>query len=900
MKTGLSIVAAVLAVALGAPAAASAEVVLHEDFESNAPGWTTDGLWHVKNNPQTVSVASAINPTLVTLPDSGQLPSAVSGTRAAWYGEDSSGTFCTGYTSVTQSAKNGCESASPNTGRLVSPSFSLVGATTAQVAFNAWWEIEAVNADNFDLIKVEYSTDGGASWHSIGKLNPVNNPAGQHFESYSNNGLAVSPSWHTYVASLSQAAGQANVKVAFTFDTVDRLYQGFRGLLIDDVDVATPFAADAPQIGGVDPTCVSSTATNQVVGVTGTNFALGSKLFLDGSEVSGAATLSSKRMEFKVSNLAAGSHVIRIVGPLGATSNVATLTSAANCAAQPVAPQAPDGGHGGNNLRPTATQVMCNRGPNPGDPSVCTATVGDAAGPPRPNPTGSVVFTTTTGSFPMGGTCNLTPTSMSPGVASCAATYYPAAGSGFPEVTASYQGSNVHAPSQGATSFIIAAPPSTNEPFDPESSCGDPLAGLPRTGGPTAKAAIENEAAHVPEHERGVGYCLWYTGAKLFRYGVTITGNGVTITVGTVLGVGAPIGGAIAGSEIGPAGTVGGGVLGAAVTKEYIYPATVDTLTALNDAHDRAIKDPPDPNYKVVVTPERVKVARLKAAKGLNRKTARAVTQLVREQIRARNLARAIAATLDKAGGAKEAGDQKWVGIQTRANIGYVQRLIASLERLPKRQQTAAALAKKSPALSKPLVSRKQMAKNLQRKAKRGFTKRELRSLRTQLGYTDEQIAALRQSLGTIDARTAPRSAAALIGAPALTAVYEVSPMAWRAFLKVPSVIADAALGESTASTSGPSVTSTRTRVANGQVSVAIACGATATPPCKGTVLIRKGKKTLGSGTYQLDEQASAEIPVKLNQRGRRAIGKSRRHTVTVVVKPAEGGRVVKRLPLMR
>lgn len=60
MKTGLSIVAAVLAVALGAPAVASAEVVLSENFESNAPGWTTEGLWHVKNNPQTVSVAPDI------------------------------------------------------------------------------------------------------------------------------------------------------------------------------------------------------------------------------------------------------------------------------------------------------------------------------------------------------------------------------------------------------------------------------------------------------------------------------------------------------------------------------------------------------------------------------------------------------------------------------------------------------------------------------------------------------------------------------------------------------------------------------------------------------------------------------------------------------------------------
>lgn len=899
MKTGLSIVAAVLAVALGAPAAASAEVVLHEDFESNAPGWTQSGLWHVKNNPQTVSVVSAIHPTLVTLPDSGQLPSAVSGTHAAWYGEDSSGTFCTGYTSVTQSAKNGCESASPNTGRLVSPSFSLVGATTAQVAFNAWWEIEAVNADNFDLIKVEYSTDGGTTWHAVGKLNPVNNPAGKHFETYSNNGLAVSPSWHTYVASLSAAAGQANVRVGFTFDTVDSLYQGFRGLLIDDVDVATPFAADTPQIGGVDPTCVSSTATNQVVAVTGTNFALGSKLFLDGSEVSGAATLSSQRMEFKVSNLAAGSHTIRIVGPLGATSNVATLTSAANCAAQPVAPPAPDGGHGANDLRPTATQVMCNRGPNPGDPSVCTATVGDAAGPPRPNPTGAVVFTTTTGSFPMGDRCTLTPTSMSPGVASCAATYYPAAGSGFPEVTASYQGSDVHAPSQGATSFIIAAPPSTTEPFDPESNCPDPLAGLPRTAAPKAKAAIEREAAHVPEHERGLGYCLWYGSAKLFRYTVTTVADGVVVTVGVVAGVGAPLGGGALGLEAGPVGGVIGFGTGAAITKEYVYPATTGTLTALNDAHKRAIQDPPDPSFKVVVKPAPVKVKRLAARKGLNRRTARAVTRLVRAQIRVRNLSRAISATIDKAGGAKEAGDEKWVGVQTRATIKYSKRLARSLDRLTARQQAAAGLAKKSPVLSKPMVSAKKLAERLQRKAQRGFTKRELRLLRAQ-GMSDEEIAALRESLRTLDPKTVPRSVAGLIADPALTAVYEIAPRAWRAYVKVPSVLADAALPGSTASSSGPSVASSRLAVSNGRIAVAIACGATATPPCTGKVRIRKGKRTLGRQAFRLDEETLTTVSVKLSQRGRRVLGRGGRHKVTVVVVPAEGERVARRFVVRR
>lgn len=124
MRTALTIAAAVVAVGLMGSSVASADVVVGEDFESGAAGWSMDGLWHVQDQPQSLSVASAINPTLVTLPDDGQLPDAASGTHAAWYGEAASGTFCTGYAGVTQSAKNGCTSSASNSGRLVSPSLA--------------------------------------------------------------------------------------------------------------------------------------------------------------------------------------------------------------------------------------------------------------------------------------------------------------------------------------------------------------------------------------------------------------------------------------------------------------------------------------------------------------------------------------------------------------------------------------------------------------------------------------------------------------------------------------------------------------------------------------------------------------------------------------------------------
>ena len=55
-----------------------------QDFEGGLGGWTASGQWHVQTDPQQFSVIPAINPTLVTLPDSGNLPQAYGGNSAAF------------------------------------------------------------------------------------------------------------------------------------------------------------------------------------------------------------------------------------------------------------------------------------------------------------------------------------------------------------------------------------------------------------------------------------------------------------------------------------------------------------------------------------------------------------------------------------------------------------------------------------------------------------------------------------------------------------------------------------------------------------------------------------------------------------------------------------------------
>ena len=146
---------------------------------------------------------------------------------------------------IAQTPKGGCTSnATSYTGSLTSPSFNLTGALSAILRFRAWWEIEAVNANNYDIMTVEYSSNGGTSWSQAGKLNPANNPASKHYQSYSTTACSQSRLEGLHRRHVS-GEGFPDVKVRFTFDTDDNLYNGFRGWLVDDVAVSTPFDAPA-------------------------------------------------------------------------------------------------------------------------------------------------------------------------------------------------------------------------------------------------------------------------------------------------------------------------------------------------------------------------------------------------------------------------------------------------------------------------------------------------------------------------------------------------------------------------------------------------------------------------------------------------------------------------------
>ena len=393
-----------------APAGASADTALSQDFEAGLGSWAATGFWHVQSNPQAIAVKSPeINPALVTLPDSGQLPSAFGGSNVAWFGEASTGTYCGSNFSTSQAPKSGCTSQAAQSGTLTSPAFSLVGAQSAILRFRSWWEIEGVNADDYDEMRVQYSTNG-TSWTDAGKLNPINNPAADHFAPYSNTGLSSTPAWKEYLVDLSGAIGQASVTVRFSFSTDDALYNGFRGWLVDNVAVSTPFDAPAPTIASVK-TCSGLSAT-QVWTVTGSNFVQNSTASVDGAPIAAASISASDRIELPAGN--AGNHTLQVKSPNGTTAT--KVFAAGNCAAQA------DSGPSGADPRPTKTQVMCTYVVLTAA-DTCTATVADATGGGKV-PTGKVSFTSANGGAFQGSTCTLVKANLST-VSSCAVQFIP-------------------------------------------------------------------------------------------------------------------------------------------------------------------------------------------------------------------------------------------------------------------------------------------------------------------------------------------------------------------------------------------------------------------------------------------------------------------------------------------
>ncbi|MBN2250568.1 MAG: IPT/TIG domain-containing protein [Candidatus Altiarchaeota archaeon] len=284
-------------------------------MESGAIGWTYTGFWHQKTNPQNTCIISDINPALVSLPDDGCLPSAYSGSTMWWYGEDSTGTFIgASYVNYTQSSKNGGHSVTSNSGDLTTPSIDLTASSTALLSFQSWYEIEGVDVDRYDMMSVYVSTDNGASFTLLGSINPLNDVNGESFRPYSSGGLGQVGVWTAQQFDLSNYVGH-QVKLKFEFRTVDSLYNGFRGWLVDDVTVISDTGAVTPTIISVTP---SMGVMDSIIYVFGTNFLSGATVSIGGVPCSSVSVFSSTEIHAMVpSALSAGTYNVTVTNPGG-------------------------------------------------------------------------------------------------------------------------------------------------------------------------------------------------------------------------------------------------------------------------------------------------------------------------------------------------------------------------------------------------------------------------------------------------------------------------------------------------------------------------------------------------------------------------------------------------------
>lgn len=235
--------------------------IYSEDFEADNSGWTTNKLtgsngnnnWHIHTNKVT-GINKAFTDNAVKLaPDdtsAGAIPSPLD-SQCFWYGNGVTGddTFGNFLGAIGQVSKyNGGMSVTDNSGELISPAIDLTTVSgDIKLSFDTFWEIESVNPNlnGYDIMTVSVSTDDGVTWRDLARLNPLSDPKTSIDRSaipFSNTGYNSAPTWLTQEAiplvdiKKVSLSGQT-VKLKFTFKTVDGKFNGFRGWMIDNIEI---------------------------------------------------------------------------------------------------------------------------------------------------------------------------------------------------------------------------------------------------------------------------------------------------------------------------------------------------------------------------------------------------------------------------------------------------------------------------------------------------------------------------------------------------------------------------------------------------------------------------------------------------------------------------------------
>ncbi|WP_290650272.1 hypothetical protein [Aquisalimonas sp.] len=224
------------------------EILFYEGFETCAAEWLIDnsagGLWNCRDYSAIQNQAYVEGYSNLIAGDNtdGFVPYPYAGSHSFWYGDPTTGNFI-GEQHSDDTQNTGGTSVGPNRGQLISPTIDLSTVSEARLEGMTWYEVESVDIaqQQYDQMQIRVYTGDPTNdgvWQFTRWLNPPFEPPLQQpdlpYTSGGNNRPAI---WVPFALDLTAVAGHPDVHVVFHFETVDHLYNGFRGWLLDEIYV---------------------------------------------------------------------------------------------------------------------------------------------------------------------------------------------------------------------------------------------------------------------------------------------------------------------------------------------------------------------------------------------------------------------------------------------------------------------------------------------------------------------------------------------------------------------------------------------------------------------------------------------------------------------------------------
>ncbi len=234
-----------------------------DSFEDGGlPGWTFEQIqctqmWHIRVDAEVfnenVTKASSDGGPIVILPpgdtSNGRVWEPWDGDWTLWYGEEDDGSFIHDWGSLSPGGTSTCA----HSARAISPVIDITTPNQATMTWKQIWEIEGVDPSiQFDFLRVYVRDVAGGNWFLFEHSNPLTEPvpdlgSGNAKHPQTSGGFDIPPVWQAIVHNLGDLDNpdsgtvehmdftHKEIQFKFEFGTVDRLYNGFRGWLVDDL-----------------------------------------------------------------------------------------------------------------------------------------------------------------------------------------------------------------------------------------------------------------------------------------------------------------------------------------------------------------------------------------------------------------------------------------------------------------------------------------------------------------------------------------------------------------------------------------------------------------------------------------------------------------------------------------